>query len=101
MAQRSSENRKGEAESPPRQNGGLLIFVAFAVLIGGLVYLNSLDNPFAYDDRVTFVENQSLRDPGNSTRDVYRTVCLRACIRTGHERLSCIVKFQRSRRTGA
>ena len=34
-----------------------------AVLLAGLVYLNSLNNPFVYDDVPSIVNNQSLADP--------------------------------------
>ena len=33
-----------------------------AVVLGGLVYLDALDNPFVYDDHVTVVENASIRN---------------------------------------
>ena len=34
-----------------------------AVLMGGLVYANALDNPFVYDDYVSVVENPSIHPP--------------------------------------
>jgi Tfp pilus assembly protein PilF len=35
-----------------------------AVVLACLVYLNALDNPFVYDDRLTVVENPSIRQLG-------------------------------------
>ena len=34
-----------------------------AVLLAGLVYLNSLHNPFVYDDSRSILDNRSLTDP--------------------------------------
>lgn len=38
---------------------------AAAVLMAGLVYLNSLTNPFVYDDQRVIVENAAIRNPSN------------------------------------
>ena len=34
---------------------------SFAALVGGLLYLNALHNPFIYDDYQTVVDNPSIR----------------------------------------
>jgi hypothetical protein len=39
--------------------------VVVAVLLAGLLYVSTLDNPFVYDDRRLVVENRSLRPPLN------------------------------------
>ena len=40
-----------------------LLACSAAVVVAGLVYLNSLHNPFVYDDVLSVVNNTSLTDP--------------------------------------
>jgi protein O-mannosyl-transferase len=78
---RRAQRRSGRAETVPspspsprlaeaavagaaaRWRGPLL--AALAIALGAVAYVNSLHNPFVYDDRGTVVENPSLADLGN------------------------------------
>src|SRR4029078_3494288 len=51
------------SSGPSGRRGTLLCLVA--ALLGGLVYLNALHNPFVYDDYHTVVENASIVDLTN------------------------------------
>lgn len=56
--------KKTHQEATPRVPAKIAAGLAlFAALLGGIVYLNTLENPFVYDDERTVVENASLRDP--------------------------------------
>ncbi|MCC6544412.1 MAG: tetratricopeptide repeat protein [Nitrospirae bacterium] len=44
-----------------------LVLVIF-LFIGGIIYLNSLNNPFEFDDDVVVVRNVNIREPGNIPR---------------------------------
>jgi hypothetical protein len=52
-----------QARTTPRRNRRRLLACA-AGLVGGLVYLNALNNPFVYDDDRSVIVNTSLRDIG-------------------------------------
>ncbi len=54
------ENGVGAEESAARTGGRTLLWVAAAVGLGVLVYLNALGNPFVYDDHRLILENGSL-----------------------------------------
>ncbi len=51
------------SKRPPRWRAPALALAA--AVLGGLVYLNALDNPFVYDDYRTVVSNPTLRHPDN------------------------------------
>src|SRR5215470_11776066 len=52
----------GPAERESSQPGSALVALgSLAVLIGAVVYLNGLTNPFVYDDELTVVGNASIR----------------------------------------
>ena len=61
MGRRKKKSAPSTASGTSSNRAWLLALVAAA--LGGIVYLNTLDHPFVYDDERTVVENASLRDP--------------------------------------
>jgi tetratricopeptide (TPR) repeat protein len=57
MARRSNRNVK---ERAPREEG-LAVRAAIIVLAGAIVYLNSLNAPFIFDDNTAILDNQQIR----------------------------------------
>src|SRR5262245_46350038 len=59
----SHDSMSGPAErGGSRSRSALVALGSLAVLMGALVYLNALPNPFVYDDELTVVGNVSIRE---------------------------------------
>jgi protein O-mannosyl-transferase len=56
---------EGPAEAGHYELSAVTLLPLFAAVLGGLVYLNALHNPFVYDDYHTVVENRSIADLTN------------------------------------
>jgi tetratricopeptide (TPR) repeat protein len=61
--QRASEFSNTAADSLPKAFGRQVLPIALLVLVGALVYLNSLSNGFVYDDYAVIVENKYIHNP--------------------------------------
>jgi tetratricopeptide (TPR) repeat protein len=51
-----------------------IFVIVIAVILGGALYVNALDNPFVYDDYRTVVENRSLLDLSNVRALLWRDI---------------------------
>ncbi len=77
MARRSARRSAGRGRARPADRRLAVVLALAAAAMAGAVFLGALDNPFVYDDRVTVVDNPSIRDPFDPRvllADVFRPV---------------------------